>query len=134
MRTDVVVVGAGITGALVAEAATAIGLATVVLDRRAPAHGSTAASTALLQFEIDTPLIRLTEELGADRASRAWLRSFRAVADLGGLVQRLQISCAFRPRRALYLAGNELDATELAGNANSAVRLDCRQAFSRTRN
>ena len=119
MRTDVVVVGAGISGALVAEAATAIGLATVVLDRRAPAHGSTAASTALLQFEIDTPLIHLTEELGADRASRAWLRSFRAVADLAHLVQRLRISCAFRPRRALYLAGNELDATELAA--------ECRQ-------
>jgi glycine/D-amino acid oxidase-like deaminating enzyme len=114
MRTDVVVVGAGITGALVAEAATAMGLDTVVLDRRPPALGSTAASTALLQFEIDTPLVRLTEELGADRAARAWLRSFRAVADLGGLVQRLQIPCAFRPRRALYLAGNDLDATELA--------------------
>lgn len=114
MRTDVVVVGAGITGALVAEAATAIGLATVVLDRRAPAHGSTAASTALLQFEIDTPLFRLIEELGVDRASRAWLRSFRAVADLAHLVQHLQITCAFRSRHALYLAGNELDATELA--------------------
>jgi len=114
MRTDVVVVGAGISGALVAEALTATGLDTVVLDRRSPAHGSTAASTALLQFEIDTPLIRLTEELGADRAARVWLRSFRAVDDLGGLVQRLHIPCAFRPRRALYLAGNELGATELA--------------------
>lgn len=50
MRTDVVVVGAGITGALVAQAATAMGLDTVVLDRRPPALGSTAASTALLQF------------------------------------------------------------------------------------
>ena len=119
MRTDVVVVGAGITGALVAEATTAMGLDTVVLDRRPPALGSTAASTALLQFEIDTPLIRLTEELGVDRASRAWLRSFRAVADLAHLVQRLRIACAFRPRRALYLAGNELDATGLAA--------ECRQ-------
>ena len=119
MRADVVVVGAGITGALVAEATTAMDLGTVVLDRRPPALGSTAASTALLQFEIDTPLIRLAEEIGVDRASRAWLRSFRAVADLAHLVQRLQIPCAFRPRRALYLAGNELDATALAA--------ECRQ-------
>jgi glycine/D-amino acid oxidase-like deaminating enzyme len=119
MRTDVVVVGAGITGALVAEATTAMGLATVVLDRRPPALGSTAASTALLQFEIDTPLIRLAEELGIERAARVWLRSYRAVADLAHLVQRLQIPCSFRPRRALYLAGNELDATALAA--------ECRQ-------
>ena len=114
MRADVVVVGAGITGALVAEAATAMGLATVVLDRRPPAHGSTAASTALLQFEIDTPLIRLADQIGLDHAARAWQRSYRAVADLGRLVERLQIPCAFRPRRALYLAGNTLDADELA--------------------
>ena len=119
MRADVVVVGAGITGALVAEATTAMGLATVILDRRPPALGSTAASTALLQFEIDTPLIRLAEEIGVDRASRAWLRSFRAVSDLADLVQRLQIPCAFRPRRALYLAGSELDAAGLAA--------ECRQ-------
>ena len=63
-KADLVVVGAGITGALIAEAATDIGLQTVVLDRRQPAHGSTAASTALLQFEIDTPLVRLVDEVG----------------------------------------------------------------------
>ena len=119
MRTDVVVVGAGITGALVAEAAAAMGLATVVLDRRPPAHGSTAASTALLQFEIDTPLIRLAEEsaptalpghgCGLSGPSPIWRTSSSACS----------IACAFRPRRALYLAGNELDATALGGGMPS---------------
>jgi glycine/D-amino acid oxidase-like deaminating enzyme len=119
MRADVVIVGAGITGALVAEAATAAGLTTIVLDRRQPAHGSTAASTALLQYEIDTPLIHLADDIGIEHASRAWLRSFKAVADLAHLVRRLDIACAFRPRRALYLAGNTLDRNALA--------MECRQ-------
>ena len=119
MRADVIIVGAGITGALVAEAATAAGLTTIVLDRRQPAHGSTAASTALLQYEIDTPLIHLADDIGIERAARAWLRSFKAVSDLGRLVERLDIACAFRPRRALYLAGNTLDRDALA--------MECRQ-------
>ena len=72
IKADVVVVGAGITGALVSEAASARGLSTVVLDRRPPCHGSTYASTALLQFEIDTPLIRLAEDIGFERARRLW--------------------------------------------------------------
>ena len=114
MRRDVVVLGAGITGALVAEAATALGLSTAVLDRRPPGQGSTSASTALLQFEIDVPLVRLSEEIGSERAARAWLRSFRSVAGLAELVARLDISCAFRPRRALYLAGNTLGADGIA--------------------
>lgn len=113
-RADVVVVGAGVTGAFVAEAATAAGLSVVILDRRKPGHGSTAASTALLQFEIDTPLLRLAEQIGFERAKRAWVRSFRAVQDLGFLVSRLQLACDFRHRAALYLAGNRLNPSELA--------------------
>ena len=38
IKVDVVIVGAGITGALVAEATTARGLPTVVIDRRPSKH------------------------------------------------------------------------------------------------
>ncbi len=116
-KADVVIVGAGITGALAAEATTALGLSTVILDRRRPAHGSTAASTALVQFEIDTPLIHLADQIGFDKASRAWRRSLGAVGDLAGLIASLGISCGFRPRQAIYLAGNVLDATGLTREA-----------------
>jgi glycine/D-amino acid oxidase-like deaminating enzyme len=113
-RTDVVIAGAGITGALLAEAATARGLSVILLDRRPPYHGSTAASTALLQFEIDTPLIRLADVIGFEKAKRVWLRSFRALGDLALLVRKLHLRCAFRRRRSLYLPGNTLGLAELA--------------------
>ena len=64
MKTDVVVIGAGITGALTAEALSALGLSVTIVDRRPPGHGSTAASTAILQFEIDTPLTNLIDAVG----------------------------------------------------------------------
>lgn len=119
-RADVVIVGAGISGALLAQEAAARGLSVIVIDRRPPFHGSTAASTALLQFEIDVPLIRLAERLGLNDAKRIWLRSFRAVDDLAGLVRELRLRCDFRPRRVIYLCGNTLDATGLA--AEEALR------------
>lgn len=108
-----VIVGAGVTGALVAEATTAAGLSTIVIDRRLPARGSTAASTALLQFEIDTPLIHLADQIGFSDAARAWRRSYGAVQDLASIVGRLSIDCGFRNQRALYLSSNVLDASEL---------------------
>jgi glycine/D-amino acid oxidase-like deaminating enzyme len=114
MKTDVVVIGAGISGALLAEALSRRGVATIILDRRPPGHGSTAASTALVQFEIDMPLIMLAERIGFERASRVWLRSFRAVQDLRRLVAKLHIDCDFRLRRGLYLAGTILGVRELA--------------------
>jgi ribulose 1,5-bisphosphate synthetase/thiazole synthase len=70
-RADIVIVGAGITGALIAQALTAAGLSTLNIDRRWPARGSTAAGTALLQYEVDTPLVHLAERIGFERASCA---------------------------------------------------------------
>jgi glycine/D-amino acid oxidase-like deaminating enzyme len=113
MKVDVVVAGAGITGALVALATSEKGLSTLVIDRRPPARGSTAASTALLQWEIDTPLIRLADKIGLARAGAAWRRSFSAVQALASLVHRHEIDCRFTPRQALYLPGNELDPAAL---------------------
>ena len=71
MKTDVVVIGAGITGALTAEALSARGRSVTIVDRRPPGHGSTAASTAILQFEIDTPLTALIDAIGFERARRS---------------------------------------------------------------
>ena len=59
VKTDVAVVGMGISGAMMAEALTARGLSVVCIDRRGPMKGSTPATTALVQFEIDQPLTKL---------------------------------------------------------------------------
>ena len=72
VRCDVCVVGAGITGALIALELTKRGLDVVVVDRRDIGGGSTSASTALLQYEIDELLIDLTASLGAERAALAY--------------------------------------------------------------
>ena len=44
--------------------------------------GSTAASTALLQFELDTPLVHLARKIGKRAAGRAWACSRAAVNEL----------------------------------------------------
>ena len=53
MTSDVVVIGGGITGALAAVHLADAGVKTMVLDERNIGTGSTSASTALLQYEID---------------------------------------------------------------------------------
>ena len=53
---EVAVVGGGITGALIACELAAHGIDVVVVEQRDIGWGSTAASTAMLQYEIDTHL------------------------------------------------------------------------------
>ncbi len=64
INTDIVIIGAGITGALVAWYLTQAGMKCVVVDKRHVATGSTAASTSLIQYEIDVPLHQLIKKLG----------------------------------------------------------------------
>src|SRR5689334_12425093 len=59
LDADVAIVGAGITGAFLAERFTRSGRRVVVIDRHKPATGSTAASTAMLLWELDSSLLAL---------------------------------------------------------------------------
>lgn len=59
LRCDVLVVGGGITGALIADELSHHGHEVAVIEQRDIGWGSTAASTALLQYEIDTHLLEL---------------------------------------------------------------------------
>jgi glycine/D-amino acid oxidase-like deaminating enzyme len=109
---DVLIVGAGVTGALIAHATTAAGLDTVVLDRRESGIGSTAASTALLQYEIDLELLALGEKIGIVNAQRAYLASARAVASIAALATDLG-ECDIMRRSSMYLATTRRDARRL---------------------
>src|SRR4051794_25866785 len=70
-KADVLVVGMGISGAMMAEALTARGLSVICIDRRGPMRGSTPATTALVQFEIDEPLTSLSRMIGKGSAEQA---------------------------------------------------------------
>lgn len=104
MRCDVLIVGGGITGSFMAEHLSAIGHQVCVLDRERPGLGSTAASTAMLLWEIDASLVKLTELYGFERAAEIYRHSLRAVAGLKRLVESSGLQCGFSVRNSLYLA------------------------------
>lgn len=113
LRCDVAVIGGGITGALVAHHLVDAGFDTVVLDKREIGWGSTGASTALLQYEIDVTLADLSKLIGPDRAGRAYLACREAVDTLAGLAARLPEDVGFARKKSLYLASRNRDCKPL---------------------
>ena len=109
LSTDVVVVGGGVTGSLVAEALNRDRRSVVVVDRAVPGRVSTAASTAMLMWEIDTPLVELADRIGFDRASAVYRRSLAAVSDLATTTRLFCVACDLGPRASLQLAGERGD-------------------------
>jgi len=119
VKTDVLIIGMGISGAMMAEALTADGRSVICIDRRGPLKGSTAATTALVQFEIDQPLSMLSKMIGRARAEQAWRRSRLAVSNLAGRIEDLAIDCRPRRSQSLYLAGTMLGPSELRDEAEA---------------
>ncbi|RWC33204.1 FAD-binding oxidoreductase [Mesorhizobium sp.] len=119
VKTDVLVVGMGISGAMMAEALTADGHQVICIDRRGPLKGSTAATTALVAFEIDQPLSTLSKMIGRASAQQAWRRSRLAVSNLAARIAELGINCGLSRTPSLYLAGTMLGPSELRDEAET---------------
>ena len=78
---DVAIIGGGITGALLAYRMAEVGLQRIIVERRDVCAGSTSASTALLQYEVDTQLVDLIDMVGRERAVRSYLLCAELIRD-----------------------------------------------------
>ena len=129
LSTEVLIIGAGISGALVAEHLTSHGFEVVLVDRREPLTGSTSASTALLQYELDLPLMKLSRMVGVKNAETIWRRSRLALEALAARSRRLGIEANLTRRDALYLSGDERDAKALAPQFHAATAEEVERAL-----
>ncbi len=111
-RCDVAIIGGGISGALIADTLSAAGHEVVVLEQRDIGWGSTSASTALLQYEIDTHLTELAKTVGEDDAVLAYRACVDAIGMLAECARGLR-DVGFETRDSLYYASRKRDHTPL---------------------
>lgn len=101
---EVVIIGAGISGVLSAEALLKRGIDCCIVDKRLPGIGSTIASTSLIQYEIDTPLYQLIERYGEREGVYAYTESLRSVTELEEILKAHGVDAEFESKSSLYLA------------------------------
>jgi glycine/D-amino acid oxidase-like deaminating enzyme len=106
---DVLVVGGGITGALLAYQFSKEGYKTILIDKRDVSLGSTSASTSLLQYEIDEPLYSLIEKVGENAAVDTYLEGVKAIDKLGKIVKLIKAGCGFEQKNSVFIANTEKD-------------------------
>ena len=103
LHCDVLVVGGGISGALIADELSAHGHDVAVIEQRDIGWGSTAASTALLQYEIDTHLVDLAQRYGENAAVLAYQACAEAIPALRAVAAAFSgVDC--HPMHSLYYA------------------------------
>lgn len=103
---DILIIGGGITGSLMAYQLSGEGYRVVLIDKRDVALGSTAGTTAMLQYELDEPLFSLIKKVGEEAAVNTYQGGVRAIENLEVIVNTIQSSCGFGKKKSLYLAHN----------------------------
>lgn len=113
LQTEIVVVGAGITGALTSHALVEKGYKVVLIDKRDVGQGSTSATTSMLQYEIDVSLTNLSEMIGEHGAVTCYQAGIDAIKKMEKLVKKTGIEVDFEKKGSLYMAHDEKAATDL---------------------
>jgi len=112
LRCEVAVIGGGITGAIIADGLAGAGFDVAVFEQRDVGWGSSAASTALLQYEIDTHLTDLSRQFGEEPAAMAYRACEDAIGMLGDLARGVR-DVDFGRSDSLYFASNRWHVRKL---------------------
>lgn len=110
LKAEVLIVGGGITGSLIAHQCIADGYNTVLIDKREIAHGSTSATTSMLQYEIDVPLYKLIDLIGENNAVKSYKACYNSIDRLEKIVREIGSTCGFKKKESLYFAASKKDS------------------------
>jgi len=106
-KTDVVIIGSGITGSLVAHELCKAGIKCCIIDKRTPSTGSSSASTALLQYEIDEPLYKMAKSVGEGNALIAYKSCLQAISDVEKVFKSIKAEVGFERVPSVFYASNK---------------------------
>lgn len=107
---DVLIVGGGITGALMAFQVCSEGYKTILIDKNDIALGSTSATTAILQYELDEPLYSLIDKVGEEIAVNTYKHGIGMIDMLAHLVHQFHFDCGFEMKDSVYFSRTPEDA------------------------
>lgn len=124
IETDIIIIGAGITGSLMAYQCIQDGYNTVIIDHREVGHGSTSATTALLQYEIDVPLYELSKMIGKKAAEQNYLACYEAIDILEDLSKKIKSRCGFKKKESLFYAAYKKDVDWLKSEFKARQNLN----------
>lgn len=113
LHCDVLIIGSGITGSLMAHACIKEGYQTVLIDKREIANGSTSATTSMLQYELDIPLHKLIDQIGEEAAVASYRSCREAIYQVQQVAEEVKSSCGFELKKSLYFCAESKDLKDL---------------------
>lgn len=109
IEAEVVVIGGGVTGAIVGYYMTQAGVDCVILEKNRIAHGSTSITTSLLQYELDSTARELEEYISLDQIIHSYELGMKALKEIETFIQTYGNRCHYKKRDTLLYTNKQTD-------------------------
>lgn len=113
ITTDVVIVGGGVTGAILGYYFTKNNINAVILEKSRIAHGSTSITTSLLQYELDSKTMELKEYTSIENVIRSYQLGIKALDEIGEFINEYGNTCDFKRTDSLLYTAKNIEKKEI---------------------
>lgn len=119
---DVVVIGGGLAGTVLAYKVSGLGKRVVLLEHEPPESSVTAHTTAFLTHIVDTRFDQLVKMFGEESARMVWQSHAWAVDEIERIIDTEHISCDFERCHGYIYASEEKQWSDVEQEATSAKK------------
>lgn len=121
IETEVVVVGAGITGVSAAYHAVKAGFKTVLIEKEIVASGSAGRNGGMVVEGMEIDFGEAIREYGVETAKELWMRTVEARKVITSLIQEHSIDCDLETVGSLYVSRSEADDAKIRTEATNRL-------------
>lgn len=112
---DCLIIGGGMSGALISYGLVEAGYNTIVIDKSVPGFGSSAGNTGLIQYNSDKPLNEMIIDFGEQWAVDFYRFSVEAMTEFKRIAGGFD-DVGFKPINSLFLCSKESDLPSVQEN------------------
>ncbi|MEG1002666.1 MAG: FAD-dependent oxidoreductase [Clostridium sp.] len=118
IETEVVVIGGGVTGAIVSYYMNQSGIDCTLIEKGRIAHGSTSITTSLLQYELDSNARELQQYTTLENVIHSYKLGIKALNEIDSFIKTYGNSCDYVKRDTLLYTNKEKESLELKEEYN----------------
>lgn len=123
-EVDVLVIGGGMSGALISHELGSRGFDVAVIDKSTPGYGSSDGNTGIIQYHSDDSLPDMIENFGEKPAVDFYRLSILAMERLGEIAKSLPDEVGYKSTESLLLAAEKENVPTLKENNEILNRFD----------
>ncbi|QAA34864.1 NAD(P)/FAD-dependent oxidoreductase [Clostridium manihotivorum] len=113
IEADVIIVGGGVTGAILGYYFSKSGVNAVILEKSRIAHGSTSITTSLLQYELDSNAEELKKDTSLENIVKSYKLGLKALSEIENFIAQYGNGCDFKRLDSFLYTAKDIEVKEI---------------------